>query len=128
MYLIGLLVAVIAVTAFVYFRRAADKPGVTPTATAAEPASKFHAVSIRPGGNACDAARDLRGRRFLSPEAPALPLAGCDRPDCGCRFTHHGDRRSDEDRRSPYPSKIWQDTGAVQAEQRESADRRKSDN
>jgi hypothetical protein len=35
----------------------------------------------------------LRGQRFLSREAPQLPLKACDREDCTCRYEHHQDRR-----------------------------------
>ena len=80
-------------------------------------ASPHHAVSIVPGRHACPEAHALRERRFLSREAPALPLAGCAAGQCGCRYEHHADRRKggrrardlavsidgyeDEDRRDP---------------------------
>ena len=54
----------------------------------------FHAVSIAPGSNACDAAKARAGRRFLSREAPRLPLAECSCTDCRCRYLHHDDRRA----------------------------------
>jgi hypothetical protein len=53
----------------------------------------FHAVSIAPGLRACAAARALRDRRFLSREAPILPLKACDSTECTCRYEHHDDRR-----------------------------------
>ena len=37
----------------------------------------YHAVSIVPGAACCNAARELRFQRFLSKEAPPLPLASC---------------------------------------------------
>lgn len=86
--------------------------------------SKFHAVSIRPGPNACDAALGLHGQRFLSDAAPSIPLPSCDSPNCRCRFVHFEDRRSGEDRRSPYPSTIGLDTGTYRQEQRQPGDRR----
>jgi len=52
-----------------------------------------HAVSIATGPRCCEAARTLRGERFLSREAPKLPLKDCDRADCACRYEHHKDRR-----------------------------------
>jgi hypothetical protein len=54
----------------------------------------FHAVSIDVGPQACDAAKARIGVRFLSREAPRLPLADCGRTDCSCRYVHHDDRRS----------------------------------
>jgi len=44
------------------------------------------------GANACETAMKLHKRRFLSADAPSIPLAGCIR-HCKCRFKHHGDRR-----------------------------------
>lgn len=56
----------------------------------------YHAVSIRPGTRCCTAAEALDERRFLSVEAPALPLEGCTlRGNCRCRYRHHTDRRED---------------------------------
>lgn len=87
--------------------------------------SKFHAVSIRPGLEACDAARGLEGQRFLSEAAPPIPLPSCDSRNCQCRFVHFADRRSGDDRRSPYPATIGIDTGTHRQEQRQAGDRRK---
>jgi hypothetical protein len=54
----------------------------------------YHAVSIIPGSEACDAVKACVGVRFLSKEAPRLPVPGCDRSDCRCHYAHHDDRRS----------------------------------
>jgi len=55
----------------------------------------WHAVSVVDPEGLCKAARGLRERRYLSPDAPPLPLAGCDRPEgCRCRYAHHSDRRT----------------------------------
>lgn len=59
----------------------------------------YHAVSVAPGSDCCAVARDLLGRRFLSKEAPSLPLSGCTAERCTCRYQHHADRRSGGDRR-----------------------------
>ncbi len=67
-----------------------------PEATAVPPrkvTNPHHAVTVVPGQNACPEARALRGQRFLSREAPALPLTGCGTPKCTCRYEHHADRR-----------------------------------
>jgi hypothetical protein len=54
----------------------------------------FHAVEIHLRRSACDAARQVSGRRYLSAEAPLLPLADCDQPTlCSCRYRHYSDRR-----------------------------------
>lgn len=55
----------------------------------------FHAVTIVTPGHACDAANSLKGHRFLSKEAPRLPLEGCPSPEyCRCTYRHFNDRRS----------------------------------
>ena len=53
----------------------------------------YHAVSVVPGPVCCSAAKEMEGRRFLSREAPVLPLKKCDRASCQCRYEHHEDRR-----------------------------------
>jgi len=55
---------------------------------------RWHAVSVKPGPNPCDAANSAKTRRWLSREAPLLPLPDCTRPDsCRCTYQHHEDRR-----------------------------------
>ena len=53
----------------------------------------FHAVSIQPAGESCPAVNAISVQRFLSEEAPALPLEGCGSVECRCRYVHHSDRR-----------------------------------
>jgi hypothetical protein len=60
---------------------------------ARKPASAWHAVAIAPGSRACPAAREMDGHRFLSREAPSLPLKDCDSGVCTCRYEHFDDRR-----------------------------------
>lgn len=62
----------------------------------------YHAVSIRYRMNACEAAKQLTDRRFLSNEAPKLPLPGCTAASCHCGYEHHEDRRDGEERRVPF--------------------------
>lgn len=62
---------------------------------------RWHAVSVKPGPGACNVADNGRDRRWLSREAPMLPLPGCSRPEsCRCTYQHHEDRRSGEGRRA----------------------------
>lgn len=70
-----------------------------PARPAAEP---YHAVSIKPGQQCCEAARQFGNHRFLSTKAPRLPLPGCDLAQCTCRYSHFADRRSGHDRREVY--------------------------
>jgi hypothetical protein len=53
----------------------------------------WHAVSVVPCRGACSTARAASGRRYLSKDAPALPLKGCHVTTCACRYRHHEDRR-----------------------------------
>jgi hypothetical protein len=55
----------------------------------------WHAVSVVGGSGACRAAKALSNQRFLSAEAPALPLPACSsRSTCKCVYRHHSDRRA----------------------------------
>ena len=64
-------------------------------------ASPFHAVEIRCAKDACRAAKDSRDERYLSAEAPLLPLDQCDRRDrCRCGYKHYEDRRTGSRRRA----------------------------
>ena len=86
----------------------------------------YHAVSIKFDTHACDAAKEMDGRRFLSNAAPRLPLPDCNSLDCRCRFVHHKDRRAKKDRRSPFAAAgFGGGTGSCETERRERTDRRK---
>jgi hypothetical protein len=69
-----------------------ESPEPAPAAPRKAP-NKFHAVTIACGPRACPEARALQGQRFLSREAPPLPLKGCGSPQCECRYGHYDDRR-----------------------------------
>ena len=70
-----------------------EAPEPAPAAPRKAP-SRFHAVTIVPGRRACAEARALQGQRFLSREAPPLPLKNCGSPQCECRYEHYDDRRT----------------------------------
>lgn len=56
--------------------------------------SPFHGVEIQCTADACDAAKRSLGTRYLSHEAPLLPLKECSRGHrCRCRYRHFSDRR-----------------------------------
>ena len=65
--------------------------------------SRYHCVELSMPYDACDAAMQLHGNRYLSAEAPVLPLSDCDHQACKCRFKHHDDRRHQQ-RRDPFSS------------------------
>ena len=96
------------------------------TPSVKKPASAWHAVCIAPGERACDAARLLAGRRFLSRDAPSLPLKNCDNAACTCRYEHYDDRRKGARRAGEIGVTI---DGYVAEERREpiKRDRRKKD-
>ena len=111
----------------VRLRRGANAESATTPARPSATNSAFHAVSIKYSGNACKAASELAGRRFLATAAPKLPLADCDLLECNCRFIHHKDRRLGKDRRSPFaPSGFGGGTGDYERELRSGKDRRSS--
>ncbi len=126
-----LVLALVAAVAWLVIRirrgNEAIRAVTSPSSKRADETSKYHAVSIRYSSSACDAAKAMTGRRFLSGAAPRLPLPDCDAPECRCAFSHHGDRRSGEDRRSPFKPTIYAGgTGAMGVERRERAERRNS--
>lgn len=86
---------------------------------------RFLAVSIRFGEQACSASRALHGRRFLNDAAPDLPLPDCDSDDCQCRFVYHRDRRSGNDRRTPYQEGFGGSATRISANRRKRKDRRR---
>ena len=93
-----------------------------------ENSGAFHAIAIKYSEDACDAAKAMTGRRFLSSAAPRLPLPECDRLECRCTFAHYDDRRKKQDRRSPFArSGGTGTTGAFEAERREKSERRHDD-
>jgi len=55
----------------------------------------FHGVAIRPrDDNCCTAVHNLGDARFLSAEAPLLPLTDCTNPSgCRCVYEHFDERR-----------------------------------
>lgn len=56
----------------------------------------FHGIAVEPGSRACQAVRQLAGKRYLSEEAPRLPLDECQCvQDCRCVYRHFSDRRTD---------------------------------
>lgn len=111
------------------FRRSSKKRQSTPADKAGLPARTtlthlYHGIEITAGDSACAAVESIAQQRFLSEDAPRLPLDQCDNPgDCACRYKHFKDRRTDPRRES--------DVGLPQAdhpqEKRRSGGRRITD-
>ena len=95
--------------------RAVSKPKVDP----------YHCVELIMDYDACDAAMQLMGKRFLSAEAPFVPLSKCDQANCSCRFRHHKDRRHD-DRRDPFSASGIHTTFSDKDNRRKRSERRKN--
>ena len=108
-------------------REPAPRPAMKPAEPPAPPKPKnYHAVSIRSGPDSCESVKAFRGKRYLATEAPPLPVPGCDAAACDCRFRHHEDRRSGEDRRDMYPGFHGINPNASMIEKRSGKERRKS--
>jgi hypothetical protein len=123
-----LLVLLLAIWLFVRVRQSSAPTDEQPKARSSNANTAYHSVSIKYSSNACGAAKEMEGRRFLSSAAPKLPLAGCQVLDCSCRFVHHKDRRVGKDRRSPFgPSGFGGGTGNFERELRKGKDRRADD-
>jgi hypothetical protein len=75
-------------------------PSSFETDTSAHP---YHCVAIHHRDGACAAVKRLSGQRFLSKEAPPVPLPACDVATCRCRYVHFEDRRQNDERRNPHP-------------------------
>ena len=111
-----------------YRHRGKSEEKQQPTSLKKTGNTAFHAVSIKFDDNACDAAKAMEGRRFLSSAAPRLPLPECNGLECRCQFLHHTDRRARRDRRSPFAAGGHSGgTGSFEKERRERRDRRKDD-
>src|ERR1022692_2672131 len=74
-------------------RRAPKRNAIERRGTQQWISNPWHAVSVVPCQNACQAARQLNRTRFLSSEAPTLPVAGCKSKACHCHYQHYDDRR-----------------------------------
>ena len=97
----------------------ADGIGKTPASS-----KRWHAVSVKPAPGACAAAAQGRHERWLSREAPQLPLPGCTQPDtCRCTYQHHDDRRAGG--RRAEDTDAFQTLARPTTERRSRRDRRK---
>ncbi|MFK8050920.1 MAG: hypothetical protein AB8B81_21010 [Halioglobus sp.] len=88
----------------------------------------YKAVTIGPGPNACEAVLSFDGKRFLSGDAPILPLTDCGSSTCTCKYVHHEDRRdTSEDRRQPFSMRTDLHGSGGEEERRQRAGRRGPD-
>lgn len=88
--------------------------------------NSWHAVAIKPKGECCEAVQARRSARFLSSEAPRLPLPECNTADtCTCVYKHHADRRAHPRRQDEKDG--LRRSGKVEQERRLTRDRRQTD-
>lgn len=55
----------------------------------------YAGVEIKAGKNCCTEVKELLGKRFLTSEAPLVPLKDCTSAVCKCRYIQYQDRRDD---------------------------------
>lgn len=122
MALILVLAFFVASVAFWWLHAARQKRRLAARSSRQAVRSSYHCVEVKTGLHACETAHRLGGVRYLSDEAPVLPVSGCTAHKCTCRYVHHDDRR-DDDRRNPYGQ--WSGTpAAVVSERRSRIERR----
>lgn len=124
----AIVLVVLLLLLFMFFRRRGATENSRPNERRQLPidnTKKFHAVSLKFASSACAAAKAMEGRRFLSSAAPRIPLPECDVLECKCRFVHHKDRRSGDERRTPFGQGFGGGTtGSYEEEQRKRGERR----
>jgi hypothetical protein len=83
---------------FTWFRRRVKVTKIernTGAVTNIRMTNPWHAVAVSPTQGCCRASVAARHTRYLSTEAPPLPLAGCTQPkSCVCKYKHYSDRRA----------------------------------
>jgi len=88
-----------------FFSRSGVSPArVSATGQHIRISNPWHAVEVRSSRQSCAACQQLAGLRFLSSEAPLLPIAGCEHPPtCRAVYKHHDDRREGPRREAELP-------------------------
>jgi hypothetical protein len=88
--------------------------------------SGWSAVSILLGSTSCEAARALKGKLFLSAQAPRIPLAECtSAANCRCVYRRFADRRAGPRRSADQDG--MRRVGTSGAERRVGRGRRRTD-
>jgi hypothetical protein len=127
----GIIVVIVMVVLYVFLKRKSKKSNVRSVERQQEDSwlnTEFHAVSLKSSAYACEAAKGMQDKRFLSNAAPHLPLPECDALECKCKFLHHIDRRTGgEFRRSPYQQNYGVDgLGQLEEDNRKRKERRQN--
>ncbi len=125
-----IVMVLVLLVGWLFIRRRQSKKTVVVKPRRRAPTRKksYHAVSIKFDSRACMAAKTMEGQRFLSSEAPRLPLPDCDVTECLCHFAHYKDRRVNKDRRNVFSASGHSSaTGRHEQERRGLKDRRHDD-
>jgi hypothetical protein len=89
-------------------------------------ATRWSAVAVVSTSGACEAARAMKGKRFLGAEAPRLPLKDCTSPaGCRCTYRKYADRRAGPRREEDQTG--MRRSGLAQQERRVRRGRRSTD-
>ncbi|WP_394205067.1 hypothetical protein [Shewanella waksmanii] len=81
---------------------ASDQPPSSSVATGTS-IHPHHAVAVVMADDACKAVQQIQGTRYLSADAPTIPLPNCDSSNCQCHYQHYEDRRQpDSERRIDF--------------------------
>ncbi len=105
------------------------KPAVDDTGTTRiRITNPWHAVSVDCARQGCLPAQQVSGQRFLSGQAPKLPLVSCSNPmGCRCVYKHHDDRRGGPRRIIDNGTSLRSSAPFIGNERRNSRGRRASD-
>lgn len=125
-WLAGVALLVTCVLAWL-FLRPRNKPAPKPIVSR-RPAKRprhYYGVVFRPGPASCRFANALRDQRFLSEEAPRLPIAGCDAGRCECLLIPTDDRRGSQDRRLRFSPLAGYEPDLQTTKAKREGDRRK---
>lgn len=81
---------------FAKINGAPDQQTKTRTHAKANGKSTYRGVQIMADrSECCEAVKAIASQRFLSADAPKLPLNACDAANCRCTYQHYVDRRTD---------------------------------
>lgn len=100
------LIMIVSIGVLIGLRRTSAKNLLVSNVHTGVPTHPYHCVAIRYRDGACPAVQRLSGQRFLSKEAPPIPLPACNAASCRCRYVHFEDRRQNDERRNPQPALI----------------------